>query len=81
MSDPLAEALESINQIQDPVTGDTVGGVTVRYDSAITISHLQLVPLATHPRLKLGAARFGLDDVPLGVGDVLQIYNGPGHKF
>ena len=30
----LAEALESrINQIQDPVTGDTVGGVTVRYNS------------------------------------------------
>ena len=30
----LAEALESrINQIQDPVTGDTVGGVTVKYDS------------------------------------------------
>ena len=30
----LAEALQNrINQIQDPVTGDTVGGVTVKYNS------------------------------------------------
>ena len=43
----LAEALEErINQIVDPNTGETVGGVTVKYNSILTISHLQLERLA-----------------------------------
>jgi flagellar hook protein FlgE len=73
----LAEALESrINQIQDPVTGDTVGGVTVRYDSASNNFTFTTGTTGNTSTVKVkGAARFGLDDVPLGVGDIPQIYN------
>ena len=73
----LAEALESrINQIQDPVTGDTVGGVTVRYDSAANNFTFTTGTTGNTSTIKVkGAARFGLDDVPLGVGDIPQIYN------
>jgi flagellar hook protein FlgE len=73
----LAEALESrINQIQDPVTGDTVGGVTVRYDSADNNFTFTTGTTGNTSTIKVkGAARFGLDDVPLGVGDIPQIYN------
>ena len=73
----LAEALESrINQIQDPVTGDTVGGVTVRYDSTDNNFTFTTGTTGNTSTIKVkGAARFGLDDVPLGVGDVPQIYN------
>ena len=73
----LAEALESrINQIQDPVTGDTVGGVTVRYDSSNNNFTFTTGTTGNTSTIKVkGAARFGLDDVPLGVGDIPQIYN------
>ena len=73
----LAEALQSrINQIQDPVTGDTVGGVTVRYDSTDNNFTFTTGTTGNTSTIKVkGAARFGLDDVPLGVGDVPQIYN------
>ena len=73
----LAEALESrINQIQDPVTGDTVGGVTVRYNSADNNFTFTTGTTGNTSTIKVkGAARFGLDDVPLGVGTVPQIYN------
>ena len=73
----LAEALESrINQIQDPVTGDTVGGVTVRYDSTNNNFTFTTGTTGNTSTIKVkGAARFGLDDVPLGVGDVPKIYN------
>jgi flagellar hook protein FlgE len=73
----LAEALESrINQIQDPVSGDTVGGVTVRYDSATNNFTFTTGTTGNTSTIKVkGAARFGLDDVPLGVGDIPQIYN------
>ena len=73
----LAEALESrINQIQDPVTGDTVGGVTVRYNSTDNNFTFTTGTTGNTSTIKVkGAARFGLDDVPLGVGDVPQIYN------
>jgi flagellar hook protein FlgE len=73
----LAEALESrINQIQDPVTGDTVGGVTVRYNSGDNNFTFTTGTTGNTSTIKVkGAARFGLDDVPLGVGTVPQIYN------
>ena len=73
----LAEALESrINQIQDSVTGDTVGGVTVRYNSADNNFTFTTGTTGNTSTIKVkGAARFGLDDVPLGVGTVPQIYN------
>jgi len=73
----LAEALQNrINQIQDPVTGDTVGGVTVRYDSANNNFTFTTGTTGNTSTIKVkGAARFGLDDVDLGVGNVPQIYN------
>ncbi|MDA7560680.1 flagellar hook-basal body complex protein [Alphaproteobacteria bacterium] len=73
----LAEALESrINQIQDPVTGDTVGGVTVKYDSNANNFTFTTGTTGNTSTVKVkGAARFGLDEVALGVGTVPQIYN------
>ena len=73
----LAEALQSrINQIQDPVTGDTVGGVTVKYDSTSNNFTFTTGTTGNSSTIKVkGAARFGLDDVALGVGTVPQIYN------
>jgi flagellar hook protein FlgE len=73
----LAEALESrINQIQDPVTGDTVGGVTVKYDSNANNFTFMTGTTGNTSTVKVkGAARFGLDEVALGVGTVPQIYN------
>ena len=73
----LAEALESrINQIQDPVTGDTVGGVTVKYDSTANNFTFTTGTTGNTSTVKVkGAARFGLDEVALGVGTVPQIYN------
>ena len=73
----LAEALQSrINQIQDPVTGDTVGGVNVKYDSTDNNFTFTTGTTGNTSTIKVkGAARFGLDDVALGVGTVPQIYN------
>lgn len=73
----MAEALENrINQIQDPVTGDTVGGVKVKYDSASNNFTFTTGTTGNTSTIKVkGAARFGLDDVALGVGSVPQIYN------
>jgi flagellar hook protein FlgE len=73
----LAEALQNrINQIQDSVTGDTVGGVTVKYNSATNNFSFQTGTTGNTSTIKVkGAARFGLDDVDLGVGTVPQIYN------
>ena len=65
-----------INQIQDPVTGDTVGGVTVKYNSDTNNFSFQTGTTGNTSTIKVkGAARFGLDDVDLGVGTVPQIYN------
>jgi len=73
----LAEALQSrINQIQDPETGDTVGGVIVRYDGTTNNFTFTTGTTGDQSTIKVkGAARLGLDDVPLGVGTVPKIYN------
>jgi flagellar hook protein FlgE len=73
----LAEALQSrINQIQDPETGDTVGGVVVRYDGTTNNFTFTTGTTGDQSTIKVkGAARLGLDDVPLGVGTVPKIYN------
>src|SRR6056300_3150 len=73
----LAEALQSrINQIQDPETGDTVGGVTVRYDGTTNNFTFTTGTTGDQSTIKVkGAARLGLDDVALGVGTVPKIYN------
>ncbi|PQM58740.1 MAG: flagellar hook-basal body protein [Rhodobacteraceae bacterium] len=73
----LAEALEErINQIMDPVTGDTVGGVRATYDAAANSFTFTTGTQGADSTIKVkGTARLGLDDVPLGVGTVPEIYN------
>ena len=73
----LAEALQTrINQIVDPATGDTIGGVTVSYSSDTNSFTFATGTTGTDSTIKVkGAARLGLDDVPLGVGTVPEIYN------
>ena len=73
----LAEALEKrINQISDPETGRTVGGVTVRYSSDTNNFVFETGTTGETSTIKVkGASRLGLDDVPLGVGSVPQVYN------
>jgi flagellar hook protein FlgE len=73
----LAEALQTrINQIVDPATGDTIGGVTVAYSSETNSFTFATGTTGSDSTIKVkGAARLGLDDVPLGVGTVPEIYN------
>ena len=73
----LAEALEErINQIVDPNTGETVGGVTVKYNSNSNNFTFTTGTSGSDSTIKVkGTARLGLDNVPLGVGSVPQIYN------
>ena len=73
----LAEALEKrINQIMDPITGETVGGVTVSYSSASNNFVFTSGTTGNDSTIKVkGAARLGLDEVPLGVGSVPEIKN------
>ncbi|MDA1042066.1 MAG: flagellar hook-basal body complex protein [Proteobacteria bacterium] len=73
----LAEALqEKINQISDPVTGDTVGGVTVSYSTAGNNFIFTTGTTGDTSTLKVkGSASLGLADVPLGVGTIPRIKN------
>ena len=73
----LAEALQTrINQIVDPTTGDTIGGVSVSYSSETNSFTFATGTTGSDSTIKVkGAARLGLDDVPLGVGTVPEIYN------
>ncbi|MGB1035965.1 MAG: flagellar hook-basal body protein, partial [Candidatus Puniceispirillales bacterium] len=73
----LAEALQTrINQIVDPNTGDTIGGVSVSYSSENNSFTFSTGTTGSDSTIKVkGAARLGLDDVPLGVGSVPEIYN------
>ena len=73
----LAEALESkINQIMDPVTGETVGGVTARFNASTNNFEFTTGTSGDTSTIKVkGSARLGLDDVPLGVGTIPKIFN------
>ena len=73
----LAEALQTrINQIADPVTGDTIGGVSVQYNVDDNNLIFTTGTTGTGSTIKVkGIARLGLADVPLGVGSVPEIYN------
>ncbi|MDG1075067.1 MAG: flagellar hook-basal body complex protein [Planktotalea sp.] len=71
----LAELLEQrINQMRDPETGQTIGGVTVKYQP--TENNFVFTTGTTGDtstiRVK-GPAKLGLDDVPLSVGSVPTI--------
>ena len=73
----LAEALErKINQIMDPVTGETVGGVTARYNATTNNFEFTTGTTGDTSTIKVkGSSRLGLDDVPLGVGTIPKIFN------
>ena len=50
----LAEALQSrINQIEDPITGQQTGGVTVKYNPTSNNLHLQQEQLDQNQQLRL----------------------------
>jgi flagellar hook protein FlgE len=73
----LASTLEErINQISDPLTGEGVGGVAVRYSAATNSFTFTTGTTGDTSTIKVkGSSRLGLDDVPLGVGAIPQIYN------
>lgn len=73
----LAEALqEKINQIADPTSGETVGGVVVKYDPNANNFTFTTGTTGDSSTIKVkGTTRLGLDDVPLGVGNVPKIFN------
>jgi len=68
--DTLALALESrINAMKNPISGRSVGGVTVEYDSEV--NNLKFTTATTGEGSSIaikGALRFGLNDIPLGLG-------------
>ncbi|MFD1510737.1 flagellar hook-basal body complex protein [Lacimonas salitolerans] len=73
----LAERLqERINQMQDPVTGKTIGGVTVRYQPNDNNFVFTTETTGSESTIRVrGPAKLGLDDVPLGIGSVPSITN------
>jgi flagellar hook protein FlgE len=68
--DTLAQALESrINAMKNPISGRSVGGVTVEYDA--DLNNLTFTTATTGEGSTIavnGALRFGLSDIPLGLG-------------
>jgi len=73
--DTLAKALETrINQMVNPLSGESVGGVKVVYDS---IKNNFTFSTSTRGEGSLfsikGALRFGLNDVPLGLGETAMV--------
>ena len=71
-----AELQTRINQISDNVTGEVVGGVTVKYQADTNNFVFTTGTTGDLSTIKVkGAAKLGLDDVPLGVGAVPTIVN------
>ena len=71
-----AELQTRINQISDGVTGEVVGGVTVKYQADTNNFVFTTGTTGDQSTIKVkGAAKLGLDDVPLGVGAVPTIVN------
>jgi flagellar hook protein FlgE len=66
----LATALENrINQMVNPISNEAVGGVTVVYDSVKNNFTFTSSTRGEGSLLSIkGALRFGLNDVPLGLG-------------
>ena len=71
-----AELQTRINQISDGDTGDVVGGVTVQYQPDTNNFVFTTGTTGDQSTIKVkGAAKLGLDDVPLGVGSIPTIVN------
>ena len=73
--DTLAEALEvRINAMKNPISGQSVGGVTVEYNAET--NNLTFTTAVTGEGATLavnGALRFGLKDIPLGLGETATV--------
>ena len=71
----LAKALETrINQMVNPVSGEAVGGVTVTYDSVKNNFSFKTSTAGEGSLFSInGALRFGLNDVPLGLGENAKV--------
>ena len=73
--DTLAEALEArINAMKNPISGQSVGGVTVEYNA--DTNNLTFTTAVTGEGTTLavnGALRFGLKDIPLGLGETTTV--------
>ena len=71
-----AELQTRINQISDGDTGAVVGGVTVQYQPDTNNFVFTTGTTGDQSTIKVkGAAKLGLDDVPLGVGSIPTIVN------
>ena len=71
-----ADLQTRINQISDDETGDVVGDVTVQYQPDTNNFVFTTGTTGDQSTIKVkGAAKLGLDDVPLGVGSVPTIVN------
>ena len=71
----LAQALEKrINQMQHPTSGMPIGGVKVVYDNSLNNLTFTSGSQGDSSTFKvIGAQRFGLVDIPLGIGETAQV--------
>ena len=71
----MATALEArINQMEHPTTGQPVGGVNVTYNGATNNLVFTTGTSGDTSTFKIeGALRFGLRDIPLGIGNTTEI--------
>jgi len=68
--DTLAQALENrINAMKNPISGQSVGGVTVEFDSDLNSLSFTTATTGEGSTIAVnGALKFGLNDLPLGLG-------------
>ena len=71
----LAQALgKRINQMQHPTSGMPIGGVKVVYDNSLNNLTFTSGSQGDSSTFKvIGAQRFGLVDIPLGIGETAQV--------
>jgi flagellar hook protein FlgE len=71
----LAEALETrINAMSNPVSGQSIGGVTVEYNQETNNLTFTTATMGEGSTIAIeGALRFGLSDVPLGLGETASV--------
>lgn len=71
----LAEALETrINAMSNPVSGQSIGGVNVQYNQETNNLTFTTATTGESSTIAIeGALRFGLSDVPLGLGETASV--------
>ncbi|MDA9673707.1 flagellar hook-basal body complex protein [Paracoccaceae bacterium] len=73
--DTLATALEErINSMKNPISGQSVGGVDVKYDAIANNLTFTTATTGEGNTLAISAAlKFGLKDIPLGLGETTMV--------